>query len=183
MVTKPIALLEREVEKASEALKAAQEIQLAIRNAVFAALASPGSQYHNCTIPRGIGKTTMLMEAAHAWALQCSKFNNPESETFVPTKDKLVIFAVRNLGEKQNVLATKLGTMDYLSTRVIVTCDTSENPSVLATELVGSKYKEILVIIDEPKDFRPLVNILTLVSTRIHPQNLTTISLSSQHAE
>lgn len=185
MITKPISLLEREVEKASEALKAAQEIQLAIRNAVFAATALPGSQYHNYTVPRGIGKSQILRDAAHTWALQAPKSLVDLDSNFEPKRTKLVIFAVRNMGEKEEILRkTRLGSRDhYIFTKVIVTCDGSENPHVLATELLGSQYEEILLIIDEPTSLQSLVNLLTIVTPKIHPQNLTTISLSSQYAE
>lgn len=185
MITKPIALLEREVENATEALRVAQEKQLAIRNAVLAATALPGSQYHNYTVPRGIGKSQILRDAAHIWALQAPDRLVDLDINFEPKRTKLVIFAVRNMGEKEDILRnTRLGSRDhYMFTKVIVTCDGSENPHVLATELLGSQYEEILLIIDEPTGFQTLTNLLTLVAPKIHPSNLITISLSSLHAE
>ncbi|QPB12205.1 hypothetical protein [Providencia phage PSTCR5] len=185
MVKKPIAVLEREVAKASEELKAAQEVQLAIRTAVLAATALPGSQYHNYTVPRGIGKSQILRDAAHTWALQVPKSLVDLDNNFEPKRTKLVIFAVRSMVEKEEILRkTRLGSRDhYIFTKVIVTCDSSENPHVLATELAGAQYEEVLLIIDEPTGLQPLVNILTIINPRIHPQNLITISLSSQYAE
>lgn len=180
MNSKPIAQLERESKDAEEALAKAKETQRTLRDAVMGAVFCTGSQYHNHTIPRGIGKSTILLDAAHLWALQAPR-SYKDGDTIAKTK--LVVYAARNGKERNNVLATKLGgEYYYVSTQVLVITPT-DLESKLGAALLGHRYEEALIVVDEPTDFKALMDILTVVMPRINPKNVTTISLSSNHSE
>lgn len=181
MDSKPIAQLEREASEARQRLADAMLQQENLSTAVRAAIAVPGSQYINLAIPRGIGKSTMLRDAAHTWALQFP--SNTVTDGSVFRKTKLVIYLVPNLRVSEEVKVSRLGRAEYMVTDVVVTCDTSENPHVLTTQLCGKQYEEVLIVLDEISDLQVLVNIYSLLLPKVLAKDISIIALASKYRE